>query len=285
MSQLTITAPASRYTVGRDLDGRTYGSNPRGQRRSRDVVTADITTLLASAEHGDRAAADAVFTALYEELHRMARRELASRGAGVTLGATTLLHDAYLDISGREGTAFPDRNRFMGYASRVMRGIIIDYARSHQAQKRGGQFEITSLETDVADVVADAGRADADQRRARRAGRGRRPAGADRRPQVLLRLLVRRDRRHARACRSAPCSATGRRRASTCISGCVRSRGRRLSMKALRQRPLAAREPSSRSRARSARRASATPASTRSAREDPDIATDVAGDARRSIAS
>ena len=119
-------------------------------------MTADITMLLASAEQGDRAAADAVFTALYEELHRMARRELANRGGGVTLGATTLLHDAYLNISGREGTAFPDRNRFMGYASRVMRGIIIDYARSRQAQKRGGHFEITSLKTDIADVMADA---------------------------------------------------------------------------------------------------------------------------------
>ena len=86
----------------------------------------------------------------------MARRELAKRGGGVTLSATTLLHDAYLNIAGREGTAFPDRNRFMGYASRVMRGIIIDYARSRQAQKRGGLFEITSLKTDVAEKVADA---------------------------------------------------------------------------------------------------------------------------------
>ena len=119
-------------------------------------MTADITSLLASAEHGDHEASSAVFTALYQELHRLARRELAKRGGGVTLSATTLLHDAYLNIAGREGTAFPDRNRFMGYASRVMRGIIIDYARSRQAQKRGGQFEITSLKTDVADKVADA---------------------------------------------------------------------------------------------------------------------------------
>jgi RNA polymerase sigma factor (TIGR02999 family) len=89
----------------------------------------------------------------------MARRELARRGGGVTLGATTLLHDAYLNISGREGTAFPDRNRFMGYASRVMRGIIIDYARSRQAQKRGGQFEITSLKTDIGQNIG----ADADE--------------------------------------------------------------------------------------------------------------------------
>src|SRR5215212_4542703 len=90
------------------------------------AVSADLTSLLASAELGDREAADALFTALYEELHRMARRELAKRGAGVTLGATTLLHDAYLDISGREGAAFPDRNRFMAYAARVVRGLIID---------------------------------------------------------------------------------------------------------------------------------------------------------------
>lgn len=118
-------------------------------------VTESITVLLASAERGDRAAADAVFAALYEDLHRMARRELARRGAGVTLSPTTLLHDAYLNISRREGVAFPDRNRYMGYASRVMRGLIIDYARSRQAQKRGGLFEITAVSTDLADPMAN----------------------------------------------------------------------------------------------------------------------------------
>jgi len=119
-------------------------------------VTENITKLLASAERGDRAAADAVFAALYDELHRMAKRELARRGGGVTLSATTLLHDAYLSIAHREGIGFPDRNRYMGYASRVMRGLIIDYARNRQAQKRGGLFEITSISTDVADPTTDA---------------------------------------------------------------------------------------------------------------------------------
>jgi RNA polymerase sigma factor (TIGR02999 family) len=95
------------------------------------------------------------FSALYEELHRMARRELARRGAGVTLGATTLLHEAYLDMSGREKAAFPDRARFMAYASRVMRGLIIDYARSRHAQKRGGLFEITSIGADLIAAVPD----------------------------------------------------------------------------------------------------------------------------------
>jgi len=120
-------------------------------------VTESITALLASAERGDRAAADAVFAALYDELHRMARRQLAGRGAGVTLGATELLHDAYINLAERGGVAIPDRNRYMGYASRVMRRLIIDYARTRQAQKRGGQFAITSISTDVADPMTDAG--------------------------------------------------------------------------------------------------------------------------------
>lgn len=115
-----------------------------------------LSLLVASADLGDREAADALFTALYGELHRMARRELAKRGAGVTLGATALLHEAYLDISAREAVAFPDRSRFMAYAARVMRGLIIDYARNRQAQKRGGLFEITAISTDVVEAVPDA---------------------------------------------------------------------------------------------------------------------------------
>src|SRR5262245_14514189 len=92
------------------------------RRRSRSSLGASmsnpaLSTLIASAEAGDRAAADTLFATLYDELHRMARRELAKRGSGVTLGATTLLHEAYLDMSDRDRAAFPDRNRFMGYAS------------------------------------------------------------------------------------------------------------------------------------------------------------------------
>ena len=112
-------------------------------------MDSTLSTLFATAESGDRAAADQLFATLYDELHRMARRELAKRGAGATLGATTILHEAYLDISERERATFPDRNRFLGYASRVMRGLIIDYSRRRLAQKRGGQFEITSFQQEV----------------------------------------------------------------------------------------------------------------------------------------
>ena len=112
-----------------------------------------ISALMGAAEQGDGAAANALFSALYAELHRLARRELARPGAAVSLGATTLLHEAYLDMAARDGPSFPDRARFMGYAARVMRGLIIDHARERHAQKRGGLFEITVLDTAAMDVV------------------------------------------------------------------------------------------------------------------------------------
>lgn len=114
-----------------------------------------IASLADATERGDRSAADALFAALYSELHRLARRELARQGVPLGLSATTLLHQAYLDMAERKGPAFPDRARFMGYAARVMRGLIIDHARNRQAQKRGGLFEITSLTTDVLENPVD----------------------------------------------------------------------------------------------------------------------------------
>jgi RNA polymerase sigma factor (TIGR02999 family) len=110
-------------------------------------VSPTITLLTGAAERGDRVAAKALFEALYSELHRMARGELARRGGSASLSATTLLHEAYLAMASREGPSFPDRSRFMGYASKVMRSFIIDHARERRAEKRGGLFEITSLET------------------------------------------------------------------------------------------------------------------------------------------
>lgn len=114
-----------------------------------------IASLINAVEAGDGSAAPALFAALYAELHRLAKRELARQGLPVSLSATTLLHQAYLDMAGREGPSFPDRARFMGYAARVMRGLIIDHARSKQAQKRGSQFEITSLATKAEQIGVD----------------------------------------------------------------------------------------------------------------------------------
>jgi len=118
-------------------------------------VGSTLSSLIQAAERGDQSAADALFSSLYSELHRIARRELARQGLPVSLGATTLLHQAYIEMVSKDGTAFPDRARFMAYASRVMRGLIIDHARSRSAQKRGGQFHITSSGTEMDQPVDD----------------------------------------------------------------------------------------------------------------------------------
>jgi len=134
-----------------DTEGNS-GDSPAGACR----VGSTISSLIDAAETGDSAAADALFSTLYSELHQLAKRELARRGSPASLSVTTLLHEAYIDIAAREGKAFPDQARFMGYAARVMRGLIIDHARSRNAIKRGGEFEITSLKTDVAENSVDA---------------------------------------------------------------------------------------------------------------------------------
>lgn len=95
-----------------------------------------------------------LFAALYAELRRLADRELR-RHPAANVSPTTIVHEAYVNLAGREGTVFEDRARFLGYAARAMRGLIIDLARRQQAQKRGGGFEITQLDTEVAERTTD----------------------------------------------------------------------------------------------------------------------------------
>ena len=111
-----------------------------------------LTSLLAQADAGDARARDALFATLYDELHRLAEAQLRRSGGSITLGATTLLHEAYLHVSKREQLSFPDRNRFFGYAARAMRGLILNYIRDRRAQKRGG--ELTFMPLDDANVAA-----------------------------------------------------------------------------------------------------------------------------------
>jgi RNA polymerase sigma factor (TIGR02999 family) len=119
-----------------------------------ETPSPNISTLIDLAEQGDEASAGKLFSLLYAELHRLARGQLARQGV-VSLSATTLLHEAYLDMAAHEGQSFPDRGRFMAYAARVMRGLIIDHMRNRLAIKRGGEFEFTSLTTNVEDVIID----------------------------------------------------------------------------------------------------------------------------------
>lgn len=90
------------------------------------------------------------FAALYAQLRQLAEREVR-RNAGAVVSPTTLLHEAYLGMSAGKAV-FPDRERFLSYAARVMRGLIIDFIRERRAIKRGGAFHITQLPDELADA-------------------------------------------------------------------------------------------------------------------------------------
>lgn len=114
-----------------------------------------LAPLFEAAQRGDSQARERLFASLYSELRQIAQRELRRRGPHLSLGATTLLHEAYLNISGRDSTPAIERSHFIAYAARAMRGLVIDYARARQARKRGGEFEITSLPTQVPEAAVD----------------------------------------------------------------------------------------------------------------------------------
>jgi RNA polymerase sigma factor (TIGR02999 family) len=120
------------------------------------VTDVPLDPLITSAEAGDAAAHRQLFHVLYAELHRIAERELRRLGGASALSPTTVLHEAFIAIAERQSVSFTDRSRFMAYAGRAMRGLIIDNARGRGSLKRGGAFHITSLHADVADNAADA---------------------------------------------------------------------------------------------------------------------------------
>jgi RNA polymerase sigma factor (TIGR02999 family) len=89
---------------------------------------------------------DRWFAVMYDELRQLAARELR-RGHPVGPSPTTLVHELYSKLANRDSLEFPDRPRFMGYAARAMRGLIIDMAREQGALKRGAGLDITHLTT------------------------------------------------------------------------------------------------------------------------------------------
>lgn len=88
------------------------------------------------------------FAALYEELHRLAHGQLWHAGGVPTLNTTAVVHEAYLKLSAA-GPQWNDRSHFLAMAARVMRQVVIDYARSQATEKRGGQFERVTLSDEV----------------------------------------------------------------------------------------------------------------------------------------
>ena len=108
--------------------------------------------LIARWRAGDEQALKDLLPLIYEELRRVARRHLRGQRANHTLQTTALIHEAYLRFAGVESASVQDRNHFMALASRMMRQILVDHARSRVAAKRHGGVRITLSEAaDVAD--------------------------------------------------------------------------------------------------------------------------------------
>lgn len=109
----------------------------------------EITVLLRADRSGDVTAADALFPLVYSELHRIAERQLRKERPNHTLQPTALVHDAYLRMLRGRGE-WQDRTHFYSIASRVMRQVLIDYARNRGAAKRGGPQNKVCLEDQFA---------------------------------------------------------------------------------------------------------------------------------------
>jgi RNA polymerase sigma factor (TIGR02999 family) len=113
-----------------------------------------ITALLQNVAAGDRAAIDAIFTALYPDLKRIARSRLRQQGHGDGLHTTTLVHESFMRLVQARALNLQDRRHFFAYAAKMMRNIIVDSAREHQAQRRGGGAEHVTLSGDEVEQVA-----------------------------------------------------------------------------------------------------------------------------------
>lgn len=108
-------------------------------------TTQEVTRLLAGLNAGDGAAVDALVPLVYDELRRLAAFYLKNERAQHTLQPTALVHEAFLKLVGQE-TDWQNRNHFFAVAANQMRRILVDYARAHLAEKRGGAAEKIALD-------------------------------------------------------------------------------------------------------------------------------------------
>lgn len=110
----------------------------------------EITDLLQSWSHGDRAAIEKLVPLVYDELHRLAQRYMSDERPDHTLQTTALVNEAFLRLVDSEHASWENRAHFFGACAQVMRRILVDWARSRQALKRGGDARALDLDEALA---------------------------------------------------------------------------------------------------------------------------------------
>lgn len=106
----------------------------------------EVTQLLAAWGKGDKSALDRLLPLVHAELRRIARRQMSQERDGHTLQATALVNEAYLRLAGQQGYEWQNRAHFFAVCAQVMRHVLIDHARAHARDKRGGGAVQVSLE-------------------------------------------------------------------------------------------------------------------------------------------
>src|SRR5262244_1466996 len=114
----------------------------------------NVTQLLLAWSNGDQAARDQLMSAVYDELHRLARSYMKRESPGHTLQTSALLNEAFLRLVDQKNVHWQNRAHFFGLAAQMMRRILVDHARSRNYEKRGGGARALSL--DEALIVSDA---------------------------------------------------------------------------------------------------------------------------------
>jgi len=114
----------------------------------------DITRLLDSLRGGDRSALDVLFPLVYDELRRLARRQLAREQPGHTLDSVALVNEAYLKLVDHHGASLQNRAHFFAVSARAMRATPVAHARARNAAQRGGGGVAVPLD-EVAELLSD----------------------------------------------------------------------------------------------------------------------------------
>jgi RNA polymerase sigma factor (TIGR02999 family) len=114
------------------------------------LSNAPLTQLLQLAAQGERKALDQVFAALYPDLQRIARARLRRQGRISHLDTSALVNESFLHLVNAAELSITDRKHFFTYAAKTMRNIIIELAREHLTQRRGGGQAVLRLDTEVA---------------------------------------------------------------------------------------------------------------------------------------